>query len=167
MGFPLVEGWRFGGRRRYCADLGCEPILFSRQVQPAYICLPSHIAECRVRSAEFEICHRLVSPLCIPHSALRIQNGCQAWTRTKTSGLTNRRATLTLPGKSMALPAGLPPASFRLEDGRLVCSATAAIQRGTRNAERGITGAQAFHLVLAHGHQPRTQAECVRCDATR
>jgi hypothetical protein len=43
------------------------PILFSRQVQPACICLPSKI-------------------------------GCQTWTRTKTSGLTNRRATLTPPG---------------------------------------------------------------------
>jgi hypothetical protein len=41
-------------------------------------------------------------------------------------GLTNRRATLTPPGNKMALPAGLPPASFRLEDGCLMCSTTAA-----------------------------------------
>ena len=47
------------------------PILFSRQVQPGYICLPSEI-------------------------------GCQTWTRTKTSGLTGRRATLTLPGNGAA-----------------------------------------------------------------
>src|SRR5439155_27191463 len=33
----------------------------------------------------------------------------------------------------MALPAGLPPASFRLEDGCLMCSATAAIECGMRN----------------------------------
>src|SRR5437762_13541282 len=30
----------------------------------------------------------------------------------------------------MALPAGVPPASFRLEDGCLMCSATTAIQIG-------------------------------------
>ncbi len=47
------------------------PILFSRQVQPACICLPSKI-------------------------------GCQTWTRTKTSGLTNRRATLTPSGNGAA-----------------------------------------------------------------
>src|ERR1041384_3286258 len=32
----------------------------------------------------------------------------------------------------MALPAGFPPASFRLEDGCLVCSATAAFENGQR-----------------------------------
>src|SRR5713226_9233871 len=32
----------------------------------------------------------------------------------------------------MALPAGLPPASFRLEDGCLMCSATAAFEIGQR-----------------------------------
>ena len=54
------------------APTSAMPILFSRQVQPAYICLPS------------------------------TQNGCQAWTRTRTSGLTNRRATLTPPGNGAA-----------------------------------------------------------------
>src|SRR6185369_2690442 len=45
-------------------------------------------------------------------------------------GLTNRRATFTSPGNwKLALPAGLPLVSFRLEDGCLMCSATAA----TRN----------------------------------
>ena len=53
------------------APTSAVPILFSRQVQPAYICLPSKI-------------------------------GCQTWTRTKTSGLTGRRATLTLPGNGAA-----------------------------------------------------------------
>ena len=37
------------------------------------------------------------------------------------NGLTGRRATLTLPGNGeLALPAGLAPASVRLEDERLV-----------------------------------------------
>ena len=33
---------------------------------------------------------------------LHPENGCQTWTRTKTSGLTGRRATLTLPGNGAA-----------------------------------------------------------------
>src|SRR6266536_5615153 len=33
----------------------------------------------------------------------------------------------------MALPAGLPPASFRLEDGCLMCSATTAFEIGQRD----------------------------------
>jgi hypothetical protein len=86
------------------------PILFSRQVQPACICLPSKI-------------------------------GCQTWTRTKTSGLTNRRATLTppgngLPGRSqrrrLALPAGFPPACFRLEDGCLCLRPRQQFENGQR-----------------------------------
>ena len=36
---------------------------------------------------------------------LHPENGCQTWTRTKTSGLTGRRATLTLPGNGAA---GIP-----------------------------------------------------------
>ena len=37
------------------------------------------------------------------------------------NGLTGRRATLTLPGNTeLALPAGVAPASIRLEDERLV-----------------------------------------------
>jgi hypothetical protein len=44
------------------------------------------------------------------------------------NGLTGRRATLTLPGNCrLVLPAGLPPASFRLEGGCLMYSTTAAI----------------------------------------
>src|SRR5437879_4676844 len=54
--------------------------------------------------------------------------GCQTWTRTKTNGLTDRRATLTPPGNG----AGLPPASFRLEGGCLMCSATTAFEIGQR-----------------------------------
>ena len=65
--------------------------LFSRQVQPAYICLPSTKLAARVGLAP--------TP----------------------NGLTGRRATLTLPGNGeLALPAGVAPASVRLEDERLV-----------------------------------------------
>ena len=60
---------------------------------------------------------RRVQPACI---CLPSANGCQTWTRTRTSGLTGRRATLTPSGK-MALPAGVAPASIRLEDECLVC----------------------------------------------
>ena len=43
---------------------------------------------------------------------LHPENGCQTWTRTKTSGLTGRRATLTVPGNGAADRIGFPsPAS--------------------------------------------------------
>ena len=65
------------------------------------------------------------------------------------NGLTGRRATLTPPGNiELALPAGFPPASFRLEGGCLMYSTTAAILRWSEQ--------QDFHLrppspkVLAH-----------------
>jgi hypothetical protein len=51
----------------------------------------------------------------------KTENGCQGWTRTNTSGLTGRRATLTLPGKGkLELLAGFAPASIRLEDECLI-----------------------------------------------
>ncbi len=67
------------------APTSAMPILFSRQVQPAYICLPSKI-------------------------------GCQTWTRTKTSGLTGRRATLTPPGNGAAgrIPTRIVPFRRRM-----------------------------------------------------
>jgi hypothetical protein len=49
------------------------------------------------------------------------------------NGVTDRRATLTLPGNGeLALPAGFSPASFRLEGGCLICSTTAAFGNGQR-----------------------------------
>ena len=49
------------------------------------------------------------------------------------NGSTGRRATLTPPGnRQLALPAGLPPASFRLEGGCLMYSTTAAFEIGQR-----------------------------------
>ena len=60
------------------------PVLFSRQVQPAYICLPSLNAEFGMRSAECLMVQRA-----IPHSTLRTSHsdGCQGWTRTNTERL--------------------------------------------------------------------------------
>ena len=73
------------------------PILFSRQVQPAYICLPSKWSgwqELHLRPPRSEQGRLLLT--------LHPENGCQTWTRTKTSGLTGRRATLTPPGNGAA-----------------------------------------------------------------
>src|SRR2546427_11888858 len=73
------------------------PILFSRQVQPAYICLPSKWSgwqELHLRPPRSEQGRLLLT--------LHPEIGCQTWTRTKTNGLTDRRATLTPPGNGAA-----------------------------------------------------------------
>ena len=74
------------------------PILFSRQVQPAYICLPSRNGQ----GGRSCTCDLLVPNKARLLLTLHPENGCQTWTRTKTSGLTGRRATLTLPGNGAA-----------------------------------------------------------------
>src|SRR3989442_6913441 len=75
------------------------PILFSRQVQPDYICLPSKNGQ----GGRSCTCDLLVpNPDASGLLTLHPENGCQTWTRTKTSGLTGRRATLTLPGNGAA-----------------------------------------------------------------
>src|SRR6266704_3220079 len=75
------------------------PILFSRQVQPAYICLPSKNGQ----GGRSCTCDLLVpNPDASGLLTLHPENGCQTWTRTKTSGLTGRRATLTPPGNGAA-----------------------------------------------------------------
>ena len=45
---------------------------------------------------------------------LHPENGCQTWTRTKTSGLTGRRATLTLPGNGATGRIGFPSPANQL-----------------------------------------------------
>jgi hypothetical protein len=86
------------------------PVLFSRQVQPAYICLPSLNDERRTQNEE---------PFFILHSAFKV--AARVGLAPTPCGLTNRRATLTPPGNlKLALPAGVAPASIRLEDERLV-----------------------------------------------
>ena len=49
---------------------------------------------------------------------LHPENGCQTWTRTKTSGLTGRRATLTPPGNGAAgrTPTCIVPLRRRMPD---------------------------------------------------
>ncbi len=55
----------------------------------------------------------------IPNSTLRM--AARVGLAPTPNGLTGRRATLTLPGNGqLALPAGVAPASVRLEDERLV-----------------------------------------------
>ncbi len=71
------------------------PILFSRQVQPACICLPS---EKWLPDLDSHQDKRLNRPPCYFDTIWQ-------W---------------------LVLPAGFPPALVRLEDGRLMCSATAA-----------------------------------------
>ena len=94
------EGWR---KALVMLQPRLAPILFSRQVQPAYICLPSRNGQ-GDRSCTCD----LLVPNLWPRANARLlltshpENGCQTWTRTKTSGLTGRRATLTLPGNGAA-----------------------------------------------------------------
>ena len=88
------------------------PILFSRQAQPAYICLPSikwsGWRELHSRPPRSERGRLLLT--------LHPEIGCQTWTRTKTSGLTGRRATLTLPGNGAAgrIPTCIVPLRRRM-----------------------------------------------------
>ncbi len=109
MEFPFVKGERLAEGVGN-APTSAMPILFSRQVQPA----PSN-AEFRMKNAEFQRVF-LHSALCI--RALCIQSGCQTWTRTKTSGLTGRRATLTPPGNGAAgrIPTCIVPFRRRMPD---------------------------------------------------
>src|SRR6266496_384933 len=65
-----------------------------------------------MRSAECGVCR-------IPHSAFEM--AARVGLAPTPCGLTNRHATLTPPGNlKLALPAGVAPASVRLEDERLV-----------------------------------------------
>jgi hypothetical protein len=134
------------------APASAMPILFSGQVQPAYICLPSKndFAPKGIRiimsgdegagsgfQKKLPEAVRLTEPrdlgtVCgnrirrrhhLRHSP--VQRLCQLAARVglapTPNGLTGRRATFTLPGNSeLALPAGIAPASVRLEDERLV-----------------------------------------------
>src|SRR6266568_3280510 len=82
----------------------CVPILFSRQVQPACICLPSRNGQ----GGRTCTCVLLLPRWWPPRANARLlltlhpEIGCKTWTRTKTNGLTDRRATLTPPGNGAA-----------------------------------------------------------------
>ena len=74
------------------APASAMPILFSGQVQPAYICLPSLNAEWRMQSEE-----------CLERSAFFIlpsafKMAARVGLAPTPNGLTGRRATFTLPG---------------------------------------------------------------------
>ena len=103
--------------------------------------LPAFL-KCGIRNAECGMTE--VQRAAIPHSTLHTPHfafrmAARVGLAPTPNGLTGRRATLTLPGNSqLALPAGLPPASFRLEGGCLMYSTTAAIRRWSER--------QDFHL---------------------
>src|ERR1043166_4350785 len=63
-------------------------------------------------------CDLLVPNKAVCCSHYTLKNGCQTWTRTKTSGLTGRRATLTLPGNGAAgrTPTCIVPFRRRMPD---------------------------------------------------
>ena len=86
------------------APTSAMPILFSGQVQPAYICLPSvkcsgWVGLALGRQGAGSLCS---SSAAYYTSHFTLEIGCQTWTRTKTSGLTGRRATLTPSGNGAA-----------------------------------------------------------------
>ena len=117
------------------APTSAMPILFSGQVQPAYICLPS------VKWSGWQELH--LRPPRSEQGCLLLtihpEIGCQGWTRTNTVRFNKpscyfdttwqlnaecrmrsaKWGTGILHSK-LALPAGLAPASVRLEDERLV-----------------------------------------------
>src|SRR2546422_7087856 len=97
MEFPFVEVLEIGGWCRDCTHAARRLTRFSG---PGHYCCSANHPK---RSGWQELHLRP------PHSeqgrvllTLHPENGCQTWTRTKTSGLTGRRATLTPPGNGAA-----------------------------------------------------------------
>ena len=152
MEFPFVQCELLGrGHKWRKASVTLRPrlapILFSRQVQPAHICLPSRNGQGgpagagHLRPPRSERGRLLLT--------LHPENGCQTWTRTKTSGLTDRRATLTLSGNGAAgrSPTCIVPFRRRMPH---------VFDHGSNSSW---SEWQDFHLrppgpkVLAHGHQ--------------
>src|SRR5439155_876993 len=96
MEFPFVKVLEIGGWCRDCTHAARRLTRFSR---PGHYCSANHPKwsgwqELHLRPPRSEQGRLLLT--------LRPENGCQTWTRTKTSGLTGRRATLTLPGNGAA-----------------------------------------------------------------
>src|SRR6266478_534080 len=140
MEFPFVEVLEIGGWCRDCTHAARRLTRFSG---PGHYCSANHPKwsgwqELHLRPPPSEG-GRLLLTLHPEELAARVGLAPTP------NGLTDRRATLTLPGNLiLALPAGLPPASFRLEGGCLMYSTTAAInlECGVRSAELG------FHSAL-------------------
>src|SRR6266496_3847764 len=96
MEFPFVEVLEIGGWCRDCTHAARRLTRFSG---PGHYCSANHPKwsgwqELHLRPPRSEQGRLLLT--------LHPENGCQTWTRTKTSGLTGRRATLTLPGNGAA-----------------------------------------------------------------
>src|SRR6185436_5651717 len=96
MEFPFVEVLEIGGWCRDCTHAARRLTRFSG---PGHYCSANHPKwsgwqELHLRPPRSEQGLLLLT--------LHPENGCQTWTRTKTSGLTGRRATLTLPGNGAA-----------------------------------------------------------------
>ena len=96
MEFPFVEVLEIGGWCRDCTHAARRLTRFSG---PGHYCSANHPKwsgwqELHLRPPRSEQGRLLLT--------LHPENGCQTWTRTKTSGLTGRRATLTPPGNGAA-----------------------------------------------------------------
>src|SRR2546423_1549975 len=114
----------------YILNLNWSPRLVSRQrllgFSEALICLSYSGDGSPSRSSASEgWSSRQVMLLRPPRSeqgrlllTLHPENGCQTWTRTKTSGLTGRRATLTLSGNGAADRIGFPSPASQLPNKR-------------------------------------------------
>lgn len=130
------------------APTSAMPILFSRQVQPAYICLPSKNGQ-GGRSCTL-VAVRKHPPGSKPGRlllTLHPENGCQGWTRTNTERLNRPPCYFDTTWQWRCRQDGLPESCWldapcndvrcrepqshlhevRLEDGCLMCSATAAL----------------------------------------
>src|SRR6266487_6096144 len=96
MEFPFVEVLEIGGWCRDCTHAARRLTRFSG---PGHYCSANHPKgsawqELHLRPPRSEQGCLLLT--------LHPENGCQTWTRTKTSGLTGRRATFTLSGNGAA-----------------------------------------------------------------
>src|SRR5213083_491124 len=94
--FPFVEVLEIGG---WCRDYTHAARRLTRFSGPGHYCSANHPKwsgwqELHLRPPRSEQGRLLLT--------LHPENGCQTWTRTKTSGLTGRRATLTPPGNGAA-----------------------------------------------------------------
>jgi hypothetical protein len=101
MEFPFVEVLEIGGWCRDCTHAARRLTRFSG---PGHYCSANHPNGQGGRSCTLVAVrkHPLRSEQGRLLLTLHPENGCQTWTRTKTSGLTGRRATLTLSGNGAA-----------------------------------------------------------------
>ena len=103
MEFPFVKVLEIGGWCRDCTHAARRLTRFSG---PGHYCSANHPKWSRWQEgvAPATSSFRTLWPRTNARLLLTLhpENGCQTWTRTKTSGLTGRRATLTPPGNGAA-----------------------------------------------------------------